>query len=60
MDEMLKDYARLVKLAARVDALMDYINGEKKYNIEPEKISDILCIPLKEVKDGESGEQDAD
>lgn len=59
MDEMLKDYARLVKLAARVDALMDYINGEK-YNVEPQKISDILGIPLKEVGNGESGEQDAD
>lgn len=56
MDELLKDYARLIKLSARVDALIDYISGEKRYNVEPQKISDILGISLREVEDGKAGE----
>lgn len=41
MEWMLKDYARLIKMEARVNALIDYVRGEK-YSVERKVIEEIL------------------
>lgn len=56
MEEMLKDYVRLVRLEARVNTLIAYVKREK-YSVDRHLICEMLGF---EVEDGEIGEQDAD
>lgn len=56
MEWMLKDYERLIKMEARVNALIAYVKREK-YNVDRNLICEMLGF---EVEDGESGEQNAD
>lgn len=59
MEWMLKDYARLIKMEARVNALMNHVRNEK-YSVDKKLICDILGFDMNEVEDGESGKQDAE
>lgn len=61
MEWMLKDYARLIKMEEMVNALIDYVRGEK-YSVErkaiEEMIEEILGFSENGGNDGADRKQD--